>query len=211
MDLLGLRHSLGGDLRFTNSDLELLHDSSFLLRKRLIGSKIEKTLTAVYDENQDLFQAVSTLIEKWSQNPKTPKISKGENYRGLPYWVLDYPRDFGKNSTFAIRTMVWWGNEISCTMQLQGDALTYFQPKLKKNLNDLKQSSFHISVNNSPWEYHFEPDNYRPIRDLTTEELVKLLSRDFVKISSRIDLRELENLPSTIAKNINDFIHFLKN
>ena len=33
----------------------------------------------------------------------SPKISKGENYKGLPYVMLDYPRCFGKTDIFAIR------------------------------------------------------------------------------------------------------------
>ena len=40
----------------------------------------------------------------------SPKISRGEQYLGLPYVMLDYPRIFSKENVFAIRTFFWWGN-----------------------------------------------------------------------------------------------------
>ena len=51
---------------------------------------------------------------------QSPKISRGENYNGLPYVMLDYPRCFGKEDVFAMRTMFWWGNFFSITWHLKG-------------------------------------------------------------------------------------------
>src|SRR5450755_2986522 len=49
-----------------------------------------------------------------------PRISKGENYKGLPWVVLDYPRAFGRLDVLAVRTLFWWGNYFSVTLHLKG-------------------------------------------------------------------------------------------
>ena len=51
---------------------------------------------------------------------KAGKISKGDSYLDLPYFVLDYPRLFSKEDVFAYRVMVRWGHEISFTFHLGG-------------------------------------------------------------------------------------------
>jgi hypothetical protein len=50
-----------------------------------------------------------------------PKISKGENYKGFPYVIMDYPALFSKDNVFALRTMFWWGNFFSITLHLSGN------------------------------------------------------------------------------------------
>ena len=64
----------------------------------------------------ELSEQYRTLGEKYG----SPKISKGENYRGLPYVMLDYPRLFGREEVLAIRTFFWWGHGFSVTLHLKG-------------------------------------------------------------------------------------------
>ena len=63
----------------------------------------------------------------------TPKISKGENYKDLPYVMLDYPRCFQKEKTIAIRTFFWWGNFFSINLQLSGEYKEQALPSLQSN------------------------------------------------------------------------------
>ena len=50
----------------------------------------------------------------------SPKISKGEAYRGLPWLMLDYPRYFGKEGHLSIRVFFWWGNFIAIYLHSSG-------------------------------------------------------------------------------------------
>jgi len=61
----------------------------------------------------------------------SPKISRGENYLGLPYLVLDYPRLFRPDAVLAIRTFFWWGHFFSSTLQLSGGYKTEFLSRLQ--------------------------------------------------------------------------------
>ena len=67
------------------------------------------------------------------------KIFRGENYRQLPYLVLDYPKHFSKESVLAFRTMLWWGNFFSCTLHLQGKALDERRSSLIQNWRSFRK------------------------------------------------------------------------
>ena len=92
-----------------------------------------------------------------------PKISKGENYKGLPYLVLDYPRYFGKDDHFAIRSMFWWGNFFSITLHLSGIYKKMYENKIEASFTLLKEESFFIGISDDQWEHHFETSNYLPL------------------------------------------------
>ena len=99
-------------------------------------------------------------------NIESPKIFKGENYRQLPYIVLDYPRHFSTDRVFAFRSMFWWGKEFSFTLHLQGKAWEYYRNRVAERMGMLTGNDFYCCVNNSPWQYYFENDNYVVLDEL---------------------------------------------
>ena len=101
----------------------------------------------------------------------SPKIYKGEQYRELPYVMLDYPRLFSKTNVFAIRSFFWWGNYFSITLQLSGIYLEKYADKIVDFLNDKKNKDWYFGVHESEWEHHFEKDNYARIDELTKKIL----------------------------------------
>ena len=125
------------------------------------------------------------------------KIFKGENYRQLPYIVLDYPRHFSTDRGFAFRSMFWWGKEFSFTLHLQGKAWEYYRNRVAERMGMLTGNDFYCCVNNSPWQYYFENDNY-----LLLDELLKshafipgFQSRNFMKLSRKIEIKNFISVP----------------
>ncbi len=130
---------------------------------------------------------------------KSGKLSKGELYRGLPYYVLDYPRCFKKEGVFAFRTMCWWGNFFSGTWHISGKYLDPIRLRLIENLADIRSSEVFICVNSHPWDYHYQPDNYDKAGDITTERLLAILEHHpFVKLSYRWELENYANLSELV-------------
>lgn len=87
----------------------------------LVKNQILQKVTRLFAELAELYlsnPANSNLPEEIISIP--PKISKGDQYKGLPYLVLDFPRFFDKKHVFAIRTFFWWGNYFSATIHLKG-------------------------------------------------------------------------------------------
>jgi hypothetical protein len=121
-----------------------------------------------------------------------PKISKGENYKGLPYVMLDYPRVFGRADIFAIRTMFWWGYAFSVTLHLKGKYKDMFLPVIRERAAELSAAGFEMGVSEDEWEHAHTPETYRPF----TEENIAL---PFLKLSARCGLEHWEEAPERLS------------
>lgn len=179
-----------------------MQDREFLLSKIEIGKKIEELMGKV---EQLLYASIQKYPWPEEVLSKSGKISKGENYRGLPYHMLDFPRRFGKEGTFAFRTMFWWGNFFSATLHLSGKYLKNRREALLANLEHIRYSQAYICVNNTPWEYHYGNDNYRPAIEFDHEELKVLFKeKPFVKISFKWPLENFQRLPEQVLWALNE-------
>lgn len=124
----------------------------------------------------------------------SPKISKGEKYEGLPWVILDFPRVFSKEETWAIRTLFWWGHFFSITLHLKGVYKQQYLAVLLQNIPLLEQHDFHICIANDEWQHHFMEDNYIPLHQLDKPSIEKILSgNDFCKLSAKIPLKQWES------------------
>ncbi len=196
-------------MEFTDQELEYLLDHEFLLTKRRISERIQKMLTGL---ETDLISTAHSISFPYPKGTllKSGKISKGENYKGLPYYILDYPRLFTRRSVFAYRSMIWWGNHFSTTLHMGGEAKDQFTPKLMANFDALKSQDFFVCVNIDPWHYHFEKDNYKHISDIGRPEMEKIIANhDFLKISSRLSLQDYKQIHEFSLNNLKRFFSYL--
>ena len=90
-------------ITLSSKELELICNSDWILTKHIIIDKVYQLFGKLAVSMQErVRQIASTLPREAAES--NPKISRGENYRGLPYVMLDYPRHFTKESTLAMRT-----------------------------------------------------------------------------------------------------------
>jgi hypothetical protein len=117
------------------------------------------------------------------------KISKGENYNGLPYLILDYPRIFNKQNIFAIRTLFWWGNFFSITLHLGGVHKERYEEKCIHALELFKQHDFYFCINSDEWEHHFDSSNYTPVKSLSIDKWEQQVKeKPFLKMAKKYSL-----------------------
>lgn len=196
------------NIDLNEKELKYISDTDFLKTKFTIMNKIvqmyaitERQLKKVVENNSHHVDAI------WIA--KSGKISKGENYRHLPYVVLDFPRYFTKDEVFAFRSMFWWGNHFSCTLHIQGD---WFNSIKKRFINSLVRSDadVFICVNESPWEYHFGPDNYRSIKELSQKELELLIDeKPFIKVSQKMGIEDWRIVPEFCMESYQNLIELV--
>jgi hypothetical protein len=188
-------------IRLSANEMELVTNAGWILTKNGI---LEKAKWMLEDLQQ---QMVDHLVPQHNFLPKTilegtPKISKGENYKGLPYLVLDYPRIFHKENTFAIRTMFWWGNFFSTTLHLAGHYKEQSETKLFSSLDLLKNNNFYLCTNEDAWEHHFEASNYIPVTGLTNTEFSnRIEEKPFLKIAKKVGLHLWNDAEETLFSN----------
>jgi hypothetical protein len=196
-------------IRLSPSEAELVSNPSWILTKNGIILKIKSMLEYLQSKQQDfLLHNSKTLPTEIIHVP--PKISKGENYNGLPYLILDHPRHFQKEGTLAIRSMFWWGHFFSTTLHLSGHYKTLYQEKIVSNLDSF-QNDFYICIHNEEWEHHFEENNYRKINSMNREELIELInSKDFLKLARKYPLQQFEIVDEFLFETFTVFVKSLK-
>lgn len=173
------------NVKLSATELEMVIHPHFILTKNNIIAKVYNLFGELATEYANVLAGNQSLPPEILNT--SPKISKGENYEGLPWVMLDYPRSFSTTDVFAIRTFFWWGNFCSVTLQLKGK---YLQMLKKENLQKL-QPHWYVCINDNEWQHHFRPDNYQPIHSFTANEINAL---PFIKLAKKIPLNEWDTI-----------------
>ena len=177
----------------TEEELDLIRNAEFIYTKNDALEKIHTLFSEIRDELKNIVQNNEFHIPV-SLDTTDNKISRGEFYKELPYLVLDYPKHFKQENIFAFRTMFWWGNFFSFTLHIGGDVLNDYEENLLNNFSKLNKKDYYFCVNDSPWEYHYEADNYKLIETLSRDEIAKCIKNNgFFKLSKHISLGQFEN------------------
>jgi hypothetical protein len=180
-------------IRLSQKEMELVSDATVILTKNAVLQKAMQLLGALGENQQQLIQTVSKRLPADIVNTSA-KISKGENYKGLPYQVLDYPRFFENENTFAIRSMFWWGNFFSITLHLSGRFKELFEKKIIHSIHSLNEKGFYFCTNDHAWEHHFEEDNYVALSSISENAFEKIVrERPFIKLAQKIPLTEWDH------------------
>ena len=175
-------------------ELTIATDKNIILTKRAI---IEKAV-ALFGKQVVFISNVFAVVLSRDAILATsiPKIAKGENYKGLPYVMMDYPATFTTNDIFAIRTMFWWGNFISITLHLKGVYKErYFEKILATFTSD---SSFYISISDKEWEHDVTTDNFQKGVEVSPAVYNKLAKQNFIKIALKYELHQWNMMQSVL-------------
>lgn len=131
-------------------ELQLVSDAGIILTKNHIIQKVIELFGKVSEDYQKQLLHASLPKEVMAL---APKISKGENYKGLPYVILDYPRCFGKEDVFAVRSFFWWGNYFSSVLQLKGTYKAAYELKIIKAVQSGRFNGCYINTNEEEWNH----------------------------------------------------------
>jgi hypothetical protein len=175
-------------IQFSPSEMELLCNKDVILTKNKALEKIRRLLENLQNGCQT-YILNNSLLAKHEIFSIHPKISKGENYLGLPYLVLDYPRCFQQQHIFTVRTMFWWGNFYSTTLHISGRFKTAFIDRIKNSHHFLSNAGYYIGINPHPWVHHFEEGNYTRVSTLREKEFIQACEeQEHLKLAINISI-----------------------
>ena len=196
------------NFNFSQGEASAISERNFFLLKNSATQKIIVLFGMLEIEmKKELLQYSIDLKEL---NSSSGKIFRGENYKSFPYIVLDCPRLFSTNSIFAFRSMFWWGHEFSFTLHLQGEAFEKYKKSLNENLNRLSGKEVYYCVNDTPWHYNYEKDNYLPIEDFI-DRREELFTKPFLKVSRKLNVDEYAKAYDYAMESFKLFMGLLKN
>ncbi len=194
-------------LRLSAEEMRLVTDPAWILTKNSIISKVVGLFAALSGEWRSVWEAHAMSVALRDERPgamaelpvTTPKLSKGENYKGLPYVMLDYPRVFGREDVFAIRTLFWWGHAFSVTLHLKGIYLDLFLPVIHSRRDELATAGFEWGISEDEWEHAHTADTYRPLVGEDPDATPLSPDRRFVKLSARCGLERWDEAPEWLT------------
>ena len=188
-------------IQFLPAEMELVSSPDIILTKNAILQKIKSFFEEVQMNQQDilkkyLFQLPEEVLKI------SPKISRGENYKGLPWLVLDNPRHFQHNNIFAIRTMFWWGNFFSITLHLSGNNKNNLLKNLTDNISLLAKNNFYLYNGTKEWEHDIDPGSYKKLSVISEDELQNIFSaNNFLKLAVKFTVEPLEAVEDKLLRN----------
>jgi hypothetical protein len=196
-------------IMLSDDEQQLVTNTGWILTKRKIMEKVNRLLGDIAEHQKQVIENERNWLPD-AVVQSTPKIAKGENYLGLPYLLLDYPRCFNDDDIFAVRTMFWWGNFFSITLHLSGMYKEMFQQKIIENMDAVTPGVF-ICINENQWQHHFEADNYINIKKIVKHELQDMIrEKQFIKLAIKFSLQPWDAVPALLDKSFIELIEMLK-
>ena len=196
-------------IRLSSTEIELIKNADWILTKNAIIEKIVQFFSSLQEEQKNELQLYKNKLPSRFFTA-SPKVSKGENYSGLPYVVLDYPRFFDESGFGAIRTMFWWGNFFSITLHMASGHKKAFEEKLINACPLLRQKKFYCCISENEWIHHFSPENYISVSEMTEAEYRKrIIESQFVKIGTKINLDRWETAEDFLLSRFKTLLEIL--
>lgn len=184
-------------IHLSAEELALVQNGAILLTKNNIIQKVytlfgglSDSLRSHYEQNKTRFPEILNTY---------PKIAKGENFQGLPYVMLDYPRLFGKEDVLAIRTFFWWGHNFTVTLHLKGIYKEKLADSILSNASWLHYAGFRICLNGNEWEHDLEAANWNE-NSLESIASAKIQQSPFCKIACSIPLQQWQHIDTILEE-----------
>ncbi len=130
-----------------------------------------------------------------------PKVSKGEKHQGLPFVVLDFPRNFSRKDIFAIRTTVWWGKHISISLLLRGNFLDVHFSMLQQKVKNDFMNGLYLSTSGNIWSNELKQ---KVIASTHLSENI-----EFFKLSFKFPLNQLNEMENIYFNSVNQLLSVL--
>lgn len=194
----------GVKIQLSPKEQEMITNSGIILTKNRILAAVMELFGAVSEaETQYLEEHRNRLPQDIFRF--APKISKGENYRQLPWLMLDNPRVFDPGQSLAVRHFFWWGHFFSITIQVSGR----FKEKLLQQVPAWPTDAY-ICVQASPWEHHFGRDNYLPLKEMDGPSIVAISGQqEFLKLALALPISQWESSPTFLLSGFTRYLNLL--
>lgn len=196
---------------FTPEELGVIADIEFFTLKERVTQKI---LDALNHAQQGIL--ASHVHESFAyphrMDAAIGKVSKGEQYKGYPYMVLDFPRLFAQSGVFAFRTMVWWGHAAYFTLHISGKYLAQHREAILRNWSALQGQGVYIYQDTQDvWHHEVESPYYETVDAVEAKHVEQWWEEfDYLKLARRLELLQLEDLASESVKAYELFFGVLR-
>ena len=186
----------------SKDQIDFLSTKEFFQLKKEADEKVGSLLYST----QGFIQSLWNTQNEWhlpSEASKKPgKVSKGNNYKGFPYQVFDYPSVFNERGIFSFRVVVWYGNFFSVNLILTKSFLEFFQPQLQK----LAGKGIKLLINENIWETDLSSSPFISVEEVhmgNVEEYFK--KNESIRLFREFSMNQINSLDRLTVECFNDW------
>lgn len=192
-------------ITLSKEEQELLLNPGWILTKNALIGKVYDLFGGLSDVYREILP-VTHPVFIGETAVLSPKISKGEQYKGLPWVMLDYPRQFGKMDMFAIRSFFWWGKYASISLLLQGN----FRNRMEKSVIEYllaekdkpnETGEWLIPDGDQPWEHDIRATGYASLQQWEGQFAPE---KPCIKITATWPLQQWDVLPAFFERKFRE-------
>ncbi len=190
-------------LQLSEEEKVLVSDPAVILTKNRILEKVDLLLGSLSElQVKRAKELAHRLPGAFFQ--QAPKISRGQQYRQMPWLMLDFPRCFESAETLAIRQFFWWGHLFSSSLLATGALKDQVCAGAWRTIPGI-----YACVHASPWEHHFEADNFRLAANLTDAEFQAICQKEFIKLAFMLPITDWEQAPAFYSQSFSVWMQLL--
>jgi len=191
-------------LALSAAEWQMAASSEVILTKNKIIDNVFRMYGMLADDFKESSKLMHTQVS--SVFDMHPKISKGENYEGMPWVMLDYPRHFSKvEGHFAIRCFFWWGHFFSISLQLSGHYLSQYNHVFEK----LHQQHWYVGFTDDPWNQHLPNADWKQWQNDVPPNSME--SGAYAKAAKKIPVTEWPQVQYFLKAQYHELIQALHN
>lgn len=183
--------------KLTKPELNFAKSTVYPVTKQKI---MQKAGVLFQELGKNLGQHLNDLMPEKST---TYKITRGENYKMMPYVVLDYPQLSGEQFPVVCRTLFWWGHYFSCSLLIRKDLIDI--NATASALMGFKKCKIWIGTN--LWEHDLKSGEYAKVSNMSHAQIVSMLeNQPYVKLSTKIPLSKFEFVPTKATEIYSEWL-----
>lgn len=183
---------MDANVKLSAKEMALVTNADFILTKQAITHKLYLLFGALSDRFREL-TALPGAAFPATVTAAAPKIYKGEQYQGLPYVMLDYPRCFAGGQVCAIRCFFLWGHSLSIHLHLSGMYKQPYTDQLAHLVQSGELDNWYYCMADNEWQHHFGSDNYRLVSSAREACGQHVYAQHFIKLAQKIPLQEWDH------------------
>ena len=104
--------------------------------------------------------------------------------------------------------MFWWGNFFSITLHISGKKRMH-NINFQNLLSLLKEQDFFVCINEDEWQHNFDSTNYITVNKIDKKQWDLVCTKDFFKISKKIELASWNETPQFLEKSYRELIELI--
>lgn len=178
----------------------LENKESFILKGE-VDLKVNELLNAFQLKVSSLLEEnMYKLPGKLGKNPF--KVNKGNNHKGFPFQVIDFPSSLGQSHIFSFRSVVWYANSFTFNLILKGEPKTVFYPSLHYLLN----KGYKLTWDENIWESEESTESILPLKSSHRDNLEHIWKeKEAIKIFKSFSLNQFDDFERLGVECFKDF------